>query len=313
MKGVIIIDSYANTPERLGCLESCIDRLSTYPIMLVSHLPIPTHIQEKVKYCIYDRENTLLPPEITPLIWFGNESFYFEKYSQGHQLAICRSMQSSISLAQAAGYDLFHFIEFDNLFHPDDLGLLADLERRMEEENKQLYFFNNQGDKIYETLIFGGQTQYFLHKANLPSTVEQYVKWVSETDHYSETLERSFYRVFDEREKYLEIPSTSEQFFSKSEINKHSTTGVVCEVVPNNLDARCVLFLNNPAGSQKPVEFRVGEDIMVYSPGFWSYRFLEPHTELVVNITIDGEMTERRFLIPEGSSGFSDKGLIRFH
>jgi hypothetical protein len=61
MKKIIILGAYPSNKYSEEVLVECIDIFSNsgYDIMLTSHLPIPTYIQEKVNYFIYDSLNAV--------------------------------------------------------------------------------------------------------------------------------------------------------------------------------------------------------------------------------------------------------------
>ena len=124
MKNLFIIDTYPVSPKQEEILIECIEKLKflKWDILLVSHLPIKTEIQEMVDYLIYDKDNTFLPSNITPFNWFeigGN--LKVEILNGGHTLPICRNMFNSIKFAEDNYYDFFFFLEFDNLFSESDL------------------------------------------------------------------------------------------------------------------------------------------------------------------------------------------------
>jgi hypothetical protein len=100
MKKVIIISSYATTPEKEETLINCIDKVSNrgYDVILTSHYPVPDYIQKKVNYCIYDSENILLPYSISPSFWIDNDQFELEVNINSHNLTICRNIYHRISI-----------------------------------------------------------------------------------------------------------------------------------------------------------------------------------------------------------------------
>lgn len=317
MKKLIIIDTYPNTEEHIDCLNECVDRLSGkgYDLMVVSHYPVPLDAQKKVDYCIYDKENILIPYNLTPYSWMSNESFYLQVNAQGHSIAICKSMYNGISTAKSLGYDFFFFMEADNLLHDEDFTLLDDLQSKMHEEDKKMIFFKNKeiNYDFYETLIFGGSPEYFMDNINLPITLEDYIEWLSESGSFlSESLEISFYKKFLEKERFLVIDTNSETFFSKSIINKYSGSDNLCVVITNNLNNQCILFLKN--FGTKTINFKVNGVDNVTEPGCWSYRFVENNAEITVLMYQNNEIIGRRhFLVTEeNKSKFTENGFIEF-
>jgi hypothetical protein len=80
MKKIIILDTYPSTKEHLECLNECIDRLSGkgYDLMITSHYPVPLHIQEKVDYYLFDKENTMTPNEVVEYALELNNKIYLK-------------------------------------------------------------------------------------------------------------------------------------------------------------------------------------------------------------------------------------------
>jgi hypothetical protein len=317
MKKLIIIDTYPNTEEHIGCLNECVDRLTGkgYDLMVVSHYPVSLDVQKKVDYCIFDKENIPIPYSLTPYSWMANESFYLQVNAQGHSIAICKSMYNGISTAKSLGYDFFFFMEADNLLHEEDIDLLDNIQSRMHEEDKKMIFFKNEELKydFYETLIFGGSPEYFIEKVKLPLTLEEYKEWLSESGSFvSESLEISFYKKFLEKERFLVIDESTETFFKKSKINKYSGSDNLCVVITNNLNNQCILFLKN--FGTKTLNFKVNDVDNITEPGCWSYRFVENNAEISVLMYQNDEIVGRRHfsVTEENRSKFTENGFIEF-
>ena len=317
MKKIIILDTYPSTKEHLECLNECIDRLSGkgYDLMITSHYPVPLHIQEKVDYYLFDKENTMTPNELMTYIWMSTESFYLQVNPKGVIIAICRNMYNGIAHAKSLGYDFFYFMEMDNLFHEEDYSMLDELQKKMNEEEKKMIFFKNKelNYDFYETLIFGGSPTYFLENIKVPLTVDEYIKWMSDSgDFVSVSLEETFYSKFSKKEDFLVVDESSENYFSKSTINKYSGTDNLCEVVTNNFDDRFILFLNN--FGTKSSKFQINGSDFILEPGCWHYRYIENNSEISVLIYQNNEITSRReFLVnDEKRKEFSERGFIQF-
>ena len=317
MKKLIIIDTFPNTKEHVDCLNECVDRLAGkgYDLMVVSHYPVPSDIQKKLNYCIFDKENIPIPYNLTPYSWMSNSSFYLQVNAQGHSIAICKSMYNGISTAKNLGYDFFFFMEADNLLHDEDITLLDEMQSKMHESDRKMIFFKNKeiNYDFYETLIFGGSPEYFMDNIKLPITLEEYIEWLSDSGSFvSESLEISFYKKFLKKEDFLVIDESSENFFKKSVINKYSGSDNLCVVVTNNLNNQCILFLKN--FGTKTVNFKVNDVDNITEPGCWSYRFVENNAEISVLMYQNGEIVGRRqfSVTEENKSKFKENGFIEF-
>lgn len=312
------MDAYPNTKERIDCLTDCVDKIKNkgYDLMITSHLSIPLEVQNKVDYFIYDKENLLLPYDLTPYTWVSNHSFYLHVNVRGHQLTICKNMYNGISMANILKYDFFIFMEVDNLFGDEDFEKLDQLGKTMFESNKKMLFFKykqNESD-AYETLIFGGIPSYFLEKSLLPTNVDEYIKWVSnEDDFLPESLELSFYKKFDDKELLLEIETTSNILFKNSTINKYSNSDHVCEVLTNNSNDEFILFIKN-FGTKK-VNFKIDEIDHILEPGGWDYKYIDNDIEISVLIYDGDEIVGRKsFQVNDKNRElFSKKAYIEFY
>jgi hypothetical protein len=306
MRKIIIISSYASTPEKEKTLNECIDKVSNkgYDVMLTSHYPVPDYIQKKVNYCIYDSDNILLPYNISPSFWIDNDIFELEVNINSHNLTICKNMLNGIGLSRILKYDFFFFMESDNIFSDDDFIRLDDLSNQMLINNKHLIFFKNQWISEhnehhinYETLIFGGEVNYFLENMSLPSTIEEYIQMYSPNRDalYNIILEKIFFNKLSHLEdEIFIINESSKNFFTSSIINKYFITNI-CDVVINNDDY--ILFISNFSGRNLIYEINsIDKD---FFPGMWSFNGINEDTHIVVK-DLSGEVLDRKsFIISE--------------
>ena len=306
MRKIIIISSYASTPEKEKTLNECIDKVLNkgYDVMLTSHYPVPDYIQKKVNYCIYDSDNILLPYNISPSFWIDNDIFELEVNINSHNLTICKNMLNGIGLSRILKYDFFFFMESDNIFSDDDFIRLDDLSNQMLINNKHLIFFKNQWISEhnehhinYETLIFGGEVNYFLENISLPSTIEEYIQMYSPNRDalYNIILEKIFFNKLSHLEdEIFIINESSKNFFTSSIINKYFITNI-CDVVINNDDY--ILFISNFSGRNLIYEINsIDKD---FFPGMWSFNGINEDTHIVVK-DLSGEVLDRKsFIISE--------------
>ena len=72
---LIIILSHCDTEEKKEVLINNVNKLKSnnFDILLVSHIPIPSSIQELVEYFIYDKSNPIINwPERGMVFWQKN-------------------------------------------------------------------------------------------------------------------------------------------------------------------------------------------------------------------------------------------------
>ena len=325
MKRIVIISSYPSGQREIDILNRCIDGYKQigWDIMVVSHLPLDRDTSSKVQYTIYDSNNTFLPAHYTPFWWFDGVDFKIEIYNAGHTLPICRNMRAGIGLAQAMGYDEFIFTECDILLSEDDSIRLAALMDAMTSMEKKMLFFRPEeyrdcdGSYVYETVMFGGNTKFFLDTFQPPLDVHE---WLRIPMGY--TLELSFYERFSKHEdQFLLIHDHSSNFLKDSQVNVMRYGLFNCEMVYNeNHPDEPLLFIMNTLilNERKHVRvFRgtelVGDSILGKGQ-YWfdSYKFDD--SEINVNIFDENGylfLVKTFKLNPENNSIFRLKGTIK--
>lgn len=122
MKDIVIITAYCDTKEKENVLRNLINSFeshtSFFDLMIVSHLPIPYDITQKVSFALYDSKNELLyDTEYRSTPWFnpGDERAILSCYTGNFNthLAIWRMIILGNSIAKNCGYVKAHHIEYD--------------------------------------------------------------------------------------------------------------------------------------------------------------------------------------------------------
>ena len=211
MKKIIIIGTYPSTEYTEKLLVDCISSLENkgYDLMIVSHYPVPQHIQERVNYYIFDKDNTLDPMELSPSAWMYNDIFDVHVKGTSRVGVIVKNMLNGISFAKYLGYDYFIYMESDNIIHPDDFIKLDETINDLYVQDKKMFFFNYKLEKsfIYESLMFGGTPDLFLNKISNQIIGQHLANFMGET-----TLENIFYLIFENQsEDYILIKSLTEE------------------------------------------------------------------------------------------------------
>ena len=249
MKRIVIISCYLSGQKEIDILNRCIEgyKQTNWDIMIVGHLPIDKEIANKVEYTIYDKNNTFLPSKYTPFYWFKDDNYIINIFNEGHTIPICRNMRAATNLAKAMEYDEFIFTEFDVILSKLDANKLVDMMNNMNNYNKKMLFFRPEiykfnGSYVYETLMFGGNLNFFLDTFSPPIDTEQ---WLNLNMAY--TLESSFYEKFNKYENdFLIINDHSSNIFTNSEVNVFRYGLFNCEMLYNEfIPEEPVLFINN--------------------------------------------------------------------
>ena len=97
MKKLFIVGSHPSTKKQIEQLINCITSLKPlgWDILLVTHHPVSLEIQSMVDYFIYDKNNIMVPSDISPHIFSSNHIFDFKIYLGGHALAISTHISNS--------------------------------------------------------------------------------------------------------------------------------------------------------------------------------------------------------------------------
>jgi hypothetical protein len=130
MRDLILITAYCPTEEQERVLEKCVDSVLKCGkhIALISHSHIPTHIQKKCQYYVYDYNNDISDDYNLMGHYTFNfpddkkiHSRFFVKHFYG--FAIYRMFSIGCQIAINFGYENLHHIEYDcelldtNLIH----------------------------------------------------------------------------------------------------------------------------------------------------------------------------------------------------
>jgi len=314
LKKIIIIGAFADNEEKEKMLSECIDNLSFsgYDLMVVSHKPIPSYIQEKINFSIYDKENILDPYEFTPNYFYRNTDFLVEIKSRGHMIPVCRNMINGISLVNHLGYDFFFFLEFDNLIDKNDIHLFNLLHYEMLINNKKMIFFNQlvENKEIYESLIFAGTPSFFLKNTTLPLCSDDFRKIKMES-----TLEKSFYSQFRSFEnELLLIKNSSKLFFKNSSINKIANYAII-DIVKDLTHNKFSLWISNSIDNENPLIIRINDnEPFTLGTGGWITRPIEIGQKIKVEVNENGFFNVKQFELNEkNKNDYSNKSTITYY
>ena len=199
MKNIFIISSYANTEEKLNILKNYILQIkkSKYDILLISRLPVPTEVVELVNYCIYDKENFLLPPEKSPVTWFADNEEYINLYSYRHGYIVTKNIFIGLNFAKSLGYTNFIFSEYDMVITDEGVNKFKSIYDTLENTDKKIFVFKlsnqlyNKYNIIYRTFFFAGNIDFYLKNIRV---VKSYEEWctVAPYANSSEPIETLF-------------------------------------------------------------------------------------------------------------------------
>lgn len=328
MKPIIIIGTYPSGQKEIEVLNKCIDsyRLLGYDIMIVSHLPLDVETASKVEYVIYDSNNTFLPSKMTPFFWLKNGSVVVNIFNAGHTLPICRNMSNALHLAQSLKYTHFIFTESDVVIKGMDVALLQSYLHTLEEEDKKMLFFKPEeyrdvnNSYVYETLMFGGDINYFLSTFKPPLDVEE---WLNIPMGY--TLELSFFERFNhDEDKFLIIHDHSSNILKESDVNLLRYGLFNCDVIRNdNVPDKPVLFVMNCLIIEEPkvVDVYVNDvlvnSITLIKNQYWFDTF--DYTDARIHVEVYDYKRTYQFLVKDfvvsrdNEETFNKKGIFKIN
>jgi hypothetical protein len=310
MKNVLIIGTYPNENHKVILLEKCLEKVRPlgFDIILVSHFSVSEKIQEMVDYYFYEKNNILTPTNLTPEWTFNNQSFSLRKKNFGHVLAVSNNIINGIKLSKNLGYENFIYMEYDNLFEFSDLLKMKYSLESMSTMKKKMLFFKNfvEGNEVYETLIFGGNVDYFYENNFLPS---QPIDLEGE----SVSLERLFFTKQKKNENlFYVIDSSTKTFFSNSEINLEFRKYLI-EIFPSNKFSEFYIFCFNQSNSKIILNSNFLENKEL-SPNCWYLLKIDINQKIEIEIESEGVIRQHHFhLSPDELMNLTDKGFIHFN
>ena len=121
MKDLILITAHTPIPEKRKILHDLVLGLQPikkdFDLMVVSHTPISSDVQEHVNWAIYDEDNELLTGwEYQNQPWFHPENKLIQSifFGKGNTyLPVHKQLITGYSLAKTFGYEKIQCIEYD--------------------------------------------------------------------------------------------------------------------------------------------------------------------------------------------------------
>jgi hypothetical protein len=330
MKTLFIVGTYPTNNKQNRVLFECVDSIkkSGFDLLVVSHKQLQKEVVDIIDFYIYDKDNSFLPSQFTPHFWTTYGDFLIQIYNGGHTLPICRNMKNGFLLAKARGYDAFVFMESDVVMSEVDMETLKSYLFSIENDGKEMFFFRPEeyrgtnNSYVYETLLFGGKTQFFIENMVLPTNVEE---WLSSGMGF--TLEQTFYEKLSQyEEKFLIINDHSSNVFLNSKVNVFRYGLFNCEMIYNTIcPNEPVLFIINSFVDDTPKYIDIvvdtfGEKIQhtLFKGQYWisSYKIGETN---IVDVKVyedeardDLYFSESFIIREENLPKFKEKGIIKY-
>jgi hypothetical protein len=170
----------------------------------------------------------------------------------------------------------------------------------MVNQNKSMMFFKPKdfkspsGEDVYETLLFGGNIDYFQKTFKVPTNEEEWLQVPMQL-----TLEQSFFKVFNcDEKKFLIVPDHSSKIFTESDINLMRIGLFNCEMVYNEVTpSKPVLVIMNYLleDNDKFIDIHVNGKLSssqkLIRSQFWFYDFEIDNSVIQINVYNDERKT----------------------
>jgi hypothetical protein len=175
---LIAIGCYLDNDIKKNIIKRSIEILNKdFDIMLVSHYPIPTNLQNIVNYVIYDYNNELNPGK-GYYAWFGNDDLYYERHyenSTNPSFAVYRLISNVAHSARGLGYEYFFYMEGDLGIDVRDIIKLSEIANKTKNENKLAYFFKSYTDTgFWDCQLFFSNTKFLIQHMPIYNTFRQF-------------------------------------------------------------------------------------------------------------------------------------------
>ena len=229
MDNLAIITSHCDTLDKIDLLKGLIKQLKNLniDILLYSHLPLETSIQQEVTYYIYDKDNPVLYwPERGWSIWFEviKDSVRLESMLPDYGWAAMDQMKKAANFALPLKYDYYSFIPYDVILTPELDSCLLDPPHPITAVPRTGYGDEDPpecfGIKSL-SLAFAMLRQDFLEKINTH---------INKTDYLTHRFAESYWHTLVSAYPYFVLPSGIDNQF---EAHSDGSAGQALGQIPN--------------------------------------------------------------------------------
>jgi hypothetical protein len=299
MKNIVIINSYANSEEKVNLLLNYVKQVkkTNVDILLTSHLPLPQNIVELANYYIYDKENFLLPKERSPATWYADHEEYISLYCSRHGYAIIKNVYSALHFAKSLGYTDFIFSEYDNILSDNGVYKFQSIFDVLQKTEKKIFVFRlneqryNKYNIVYQTNFFAGNIDYFIKNITL---VKSYEEWCTIMPYAttSEMIETLFVGMMQPIvDKVHEELTLMNSYFEDSKFDEFHIFDYAYPIIYNLENKNKPVFFILSTGGY--YELNINNQLVVsryYNKGeILKYKFDIDESDTVVELKCDGK------------------------
>lgn len=178
---IFVVDAWTDTFSKKQSLVNLIKRLKVYniPILLVTHYPVETKIQNLVDYYIFDKQNEILEHTeyenyaVASGHWVANSEFKLDSLKKfHHDYAVWKSLKNAFNFCKYLKKKYIHFLEYDNL--PEEYQYRQCFLERINNYDAILYEYNKAETEFCATFIFSIKTDIAVQVFDLINSKEEY-------------------------------------------------------------------------------------------------------------------------------------------
>lgn len=275
MKEVILITAYCPSFKQENILRNLIQSIDKelYDICVVSHLPLPTSIQNETKYCFYDSENILIEDlDFKPDVWVKTPLgiiHHTQINRKAHVLAIDKLFSTGLSCLKALGYNKVHLLEYDTLVLNNEIFQInsKDLDK-----HDCVFYLNT---KLHPKALLGNYIAINLDLVNpefLKFNLEAKINFYKSTP--VKMPEVNSYLTLTKLNNYISKPLSEITPYIKTNLsdNDWEKLGYV-RVIPYIDNNQFNIFIENLTSQNSLLNISINGKNLVYNlvSGFWTY------------------------------------------
>jgi len=249
---LIVINAFPNNIEREDILSNCISqfRKRDTEILLVTHCPAKSEIQNTVDYYIYDSRNIIL--EDSMIYWYKGGNLYFQStaFSFGViSYAVLLSIQNAVCFAKNLGKKYFYYFEYDSFISDNDLKTLDQIRNTVISECKRGYILTSEESKEIYAIFLMMEVDFYLKNVPIIHSVEEY-----NTANSDIALELFLYKNILKNFSHLHIENRDYlyELFPNSNFNLScSSVTHFIDILPEKQTKNPIFVISNPDGYLK--------------------------------------------------------------
>jgi len=199
---LVMIGTYPNTKSREKLTLDCIDSVKKLgrKVMLVSHYPVSSEIQEKVDYYVYDKYNPTTEHSYYTRFYNYKHDFDVEININGlkntnQSLPVLTNLINGFRAAKDLNFEKVFYITYDVILNPNDIEHVNNSFIKVDTYNAYLCTLPTPFGYGIETTAMTFKTDYFLQKLEHIRTPNDYKLSVNKFNCHN-FLEDFFWNVF---------------------------------------------------------------------------------------------------------------------